>query len=153
MLDQPLWLQAAAPAVGLLVAAACIRAGGRRLSPATSDEYIRAFHDPGGGMDLRAVPYRLAAAIATLGSGGPLGYEGPALYTGAGIGAALQRRLRRYFTAEDTKVLLVAGAAAGVAPSSRRRSPVSSSRWRCHTRRTSLGGCSCPPPSARPPAT
>ena len=115
VLDQPLWIQAGAPAVGLLIAAACLRTGGRHLSPATSDEYIRAFHDPAGGMELRAVPYRLAAAIATLGSGGPLGYEGPALYTGAGIGAALQRRLRRYFTAEDAKVLLVAGAAAGVA--------------------------------------
>ena len=115
VLDQPLWVQAAAPGVGLLVAAGCLRAGGRHLSPATSDEYIRAFHGPGGGMDLRAVPYRLAAAVATLGSGGPLGYEGPALYTGAGIGAALQRRLRRHFTADDTKVLLVAGAAAGVA--------------------------------------
>lgn len=113
--DQPLWVQAAAPGIGLLVAAACLRAGGRHISPATSDEYIRAFHDTSGSLDLRAVPYRVAAAIATLGSGGPLGYEGPALYTGAGIGAALQRRLRRYFTEEDGKVLLVAGAAAGVA--------------------------------------
>ncbi len=113
--DQPLWMQAVAPALGLLVAAACLRAGGRHLSPSTSDEYIRAFHDTSGGIDLRAVPYRLAASIATLGSGNPLGYEGPALYAGAGIGAALQRRLRRYFTAEDAKVLLVAGAAAGVA--------------------------------------
>lgn len=115
VLDQPLWVQASAPGVGLLVAAACLRAGGRHASPATSDEYIRAFHDVGGGLDLRLIPFRLAAAIATLGSGGPLGLEGPALYTGAGIGAALQRRLRRFFTAEDTKVLLVAGAAAGVA--------------------------------------
>lgn len=115
VLDQPVWAQAISPAVGLLVAAACLRAGGRDLSPSTSDEYIRAYHHSGGGMDLRAVPHRLAAAVATLGSGGPLGYEGPALYAGAGIGAALQRRLRRHFTAKDTKVLLVAGAAAGVA--------------------------------------
>lgn len=88
---------------------------GRHVSPATSDEYIRAFHDHRGAMDLREVPYRLAAAVATLGSGGPLGYEGPALYAGAGIGAGLQRRLRRFFTPEEAKVLLVAGAAAGVA--------------------------------------
>lgn len=114
-LDQPLWVQAAAPTAGLLLAALCLRVGGPRLSPATSDEYIRAYHDPGGSLDLRAVPRRLAAAIATLGSGGPLGYEGPALYAGAGVGAAVQRRLRRFLGAEDTKVLLVAGAAAGVA--------------------------------------
>src|SRR5690606_5747748 len=73
------------------------------------------FHGPAGSMEVRDVPYRLGAAIATLGSGGPLGYEGPALYTGAGIGAAVQRRLQRFFTAEEAQVLLVAGAAAGVA--------------------------------------
>lgn len=116
LLDQPLWLQASAPTIGLLAAAAFLRVGGRDLSPATSDEYIRAFHDPAsGGPPLRLVPVRLAAAIATLGTGAPLGYEGPALYAGAGIGAAIQRRLHRWFTAEDAKVLLVAGAAAGVA--------------------------------------
>lgn len=115
VLAQPVWLQAAAPGIGLLLAAGCLRAGGRHLSPSTSDEYIRAFHDTGGTMDLRSVPYRLAAAVATLGSGAPLGYEGPALYTGAGIGAAVQRRLRRHFTAEEAKLLLVSGAAAGVA--------------------------------------
>jgi CIC family chloride channel protein len=115
LLDQPLLVQAAAPGIGLLIAAACLRAAGSRVTPATSDEYIRAFHDTSGGLSLRLVPFRLAAAVATLGFGGPLGYEGPALYAGAGIGAGIQRRLRRYFTAEDAKVLLVAGAAAGVA--------------------------------------
>jgi CIC family chloride channel protein len=114
LLDQPLWLQALAPALGLLLAHACLRAGGG-ASPATSDEYIRAFHDTGSGLDLRLVPFRVGAAIATLGSGSPLGYEGPALYAGAGIGTFVQRKLRRIVTAEDTKVLLVAGAAAGVA--------------------------------------
>src|SRR5689334_12756905 len=43
--DLPLGLQAAAPAVGLLVAAACLRAGGRKTTPATADEYIHTFHD------------------------------------------------------------------------------------------------------------
>lgn len=114
VLDGPTWVLAVAPAAGLLVAAACLRAAGRHTTPATSDEYIRAFHDRSGRLDLRLVPYRLAAAVATLGSGAPLGYEGPALYTGAGIGAALQRRLRRYFAPEEARVLLVAGAAAGV---------------------------------------
>jgi chloride channel protein, CIC family len=47
--------------------------------------------------------------------GGALGYEGPALYAGAAIGSALQRRLSRLFSPEESKVLLVAGAAAGVA--------------------------------------
>jgi CIC family chloride channel protein len=119
LVDQPLWVQALGPALGLLLALACLRTGGRGsgggVSTATSDEYIRAFHDTGGGMALRQVPFRIAASIATLGFGSPLGYEGPALYAGAGIGTFLQRRLRRLFSAEDTKVMLVAGAAAGVA--------------------------------------
>ncbi len=57
----------------------------------------------------------MLAAVATLGSGGPLGYEGPSVYAGAAVGGGLQHRLRRYFSPEEAKVLLVAGAAAGVA--------------------------------------
>jgi CIC family chloride channel protein len=114
VLRLPLWAQVLAPAVGLLVAGLCLRLGGPDVSPSTSDEYIRAFHER-APMSLRPLPFRIAATIATLGAGAPLGYEGPALYGGAGIGAALQRRLRRLFAPEDAKVLLVAGAAAGVA--------------------------------------
>lgn len=115
VLGLPLWAQALAPTIGLVMAALLLRMAGRRTSSSTSDEYIKAFHDPVGALPLRLVPFRLAAAIVTLGSGVPLGYEGPALYSGAAIGSALQRRLRRVFTADDAKVLLVAGAAAGVA--------------------------------------
>ena len=39
----------------------------------------------------------MLAAVATLGSGGPLGYEGPSLYAGAAIGSWFQRRFARYF--------------------------------------------------------
>jgi CIC family chloride channel protein len=111
----PLAAQAVAPALGLLVATGFLRLGRRPTTPATSDEYIRAFHDSHGRFDLGAVPRRMLAAIATLGSGGPLGYEGPALYAGAAVGSALQRRVGRLFRGEDVNVLLVAGAAAGVA--------------------------------------
>lgn len=113
--ELPVAARAAAPLVGLLVAAACLRLGGRGATSATADQYIRAFHDQSGRFDLRQVPTKLLAAVATLGMGGPLGYEGPSVYAGAAIGSGLQRRLRRFFTAQDTKVLLVAGAAAGVA--------------------------------------
>jgi CIC family chloride channel protein len=115
LLDLPLWVQALAPTVGLLLAAGALRLAGPHTSPATSDEYIRVFHDPGATLSLRLVPFRMLAAIATLGTGSPMGYEGPSLYAGAGIGSALQRRWPRRFRMEDGKVLLVAGAAAGVA--------------------------------------
>jgi CIC family chloride channel protein len=57
----------------------------------------------------------MLASVATLGLGGALGYEGPSIYLGATIGTRMQARLSRFFTDEDAKVLLVAGAAAGVA--------------------------------------
>jgi len=112
---QRLAVQVAAPALGLLLAAALLRTVGRGASAATSDEYIRNFHEPGRRLDLRRLPGRILASIATLGFGGAMGYEGPSIYLGAGIGSALQRRFTRFFSRADAKVLLVAGAAAGVA--------------------------------------
>lgn len=112
ILELPLPALMALPAVGLAVSTfVLLRA---RCTASTTDEYIRSFHDQTGRFDLRAVPARLAASVATLGTGAPLGYEGPAIYVGAAIGSAVQRRLNRYFTIEETKLLLVAGAAAGV---------------------------------------
>lgn len=115
VLALPAPVTAAAPVVGLVAAAASLRFLGRRTTPSTADEYIRNFHDPTRRLDTTPVAGRVAAAVASLGFGGALGYEGPALYMGAAIGASLQRRLKRYFTTEEAKVLLVAGAAAGVA--------------------------------------
>lgn len=114
VLDLPLWAQAGAPTLGLVLAWVLLRhAGGG--SAATSDEYIRSFHDTGQRMPLRPVPARLAASIATLGLGGSLGFEGPAIYAGSAVGTAFQQRFRRLVAPDDAKVLLVAGAAAGVA--------------------------------------
>ena len=114
-LGAPLLVQAMVPTAGLLVAAGCLRLAGRRTPPATSDEYIRAFHDPVHRLNLRAVVPRLLGAIGTLGAGAPLGYEGPGLYSGAAIGTAIHRRVSRLIGVEGLRVLLVAGAAAGVA--------------------------------------
>jgi len=114
--DQPLWIQALAPTVGLVVAVACLRwvAGG--ASGSTSDEYIRAFHDQSDErLDPRPVLGRILASIGTIGYGGALGLEGPSIYAGSVIGSSVQRRFARFFSREDAKLLLVAGAAAGVA--------------------------------------
>jgi CIC family chloride channel protein len=113
--ELPIAFQVAAPAVGLVLASLALRwlAGG--ASPATSDEYIQNFHDRSHALDLRPVLGRVVASVATLGSGGALGFEGPSMYLGSTIGTGLQARFRRLFTLTDTKVLMVAGAAAGVA--------------------------------------
>lgn len=115
VLDLPIGVAAAMPLVGLLLARGILR-WTRSGGPSLADEYLRAYHDPGARrIPLREAPGRVAASIATLGFGGALGFEGPALYIGAAAGSAVQRRLRRAVRFDDVRVLLVAGAAAGVA--------------------------------------
>ena len=115
VLHAPLWAAAIAPALGLFLAAIILRVGGGGASPATSDEYLRAFHDPAYRLRPRYLGARIAAAITTLGSGGALGLEGPSLYGGSAIGSLIQRKLPAPFRGADHRTLLVAGAAAGVA--------------------------------------
>jgi chloride channel protein, CIC family len=111
----PLWVVAAAPLVGLSVAALTLRWLGNGVSPSTADEYLHAFHDPAHDLRLRPLVARMVAGIATLGSGAAMGLEGPSLYLGSSIGDMLQRRFPRLFSAEHRRLLLVAGAGAGVA--------------------------------------
>ena len=114
LLEAPLAVKAAGPLIGLVLAALMLRFLARGASPATADEYIKNFHEHGVRLDLRPVTGRVAASIATLGLGGAMGYEGPSIYLGSAIGSFLQRRFTRHFSRDDAKVLLVAGAAAGV---------------------------------------
>lgn len=111
----PLWIAAVAPLVGLTVAAMSLRLLGPRSSPATADEYLRAFHGPDHALGVRPLLSRMIAGIATLGSGAPMGLEGPSMYLGASLGDVLPRRFPRLFSVQNRRVLLVAGAAAGVA--------------------------------------
>jgi CIC family chloride channel protein len=115
ILETPLVVQAVAIIAGLGVAALALRFVGRGASPSTADEYIRNFHERDRPLRLRPVAGRLLAGAATLSSGGALGYEGPSLYLGASVGTAVQARRPKWFSRADSKVLMVAGAAAGVA--------------------------------------
>ncbi len=113
---QPDWrLGLVLPALGLLVSAVILKSVGSGASAATSDEYLRAFHDSEYPLRWRAFVGRIAAAVTTLGSGGAMGLEGPSLYGGSALGAMIQRRLPASFRGADYRTLLVAGAAAGVA--------------------------------------
>jgi len=113
--DLPLWVIALAPTLGLAVASLALWWIGRGASPATADEYLLAFHDPDHRLGVRAFAARMIAGIATLASGGAMGLEGPSIYLGASVGDILQHYLPRVFTPGVRRMLLVAGAAAGVA--------------------------------------
>jgi CIC family chloride channel protein len=115
VLELPTPALAVLPAAGLVVAWLVLRTLGRGANPATSDEYIIAFHDPSKHFDPRRESAKVTAAAATLGSGGAMGFEGPSIYLGAVLGASIQRRFHRLFSDADRRVLMVAGAAAGVA--------------------------------------
>ena len=110
----PLAALAFAPGVGLAIAALWLWGPGRGLNRATADEYLDAFHED-RQLGLRDLLNKLVAAVATLGSGGAMGLEGPSIFMGASLGAVGQRRFRRLFRGADRNLLLVAGAAAGIA--------------------------------------
>jgi chloride channel protein, CIC family len=113
--ELPLWVVALAPLLGLTVSALALHWIGRDASPASADEYLLAFHRPAHRLGLRALVARMIAGMATLASGAPMGLEGPSIYLGAGLGDVLQQRLPRLFPMRARRILLVAGAAAGVA--------------------------------------
>ena len=107
--------QAIAPGVGLLLAWFFLRFVGRGASSAAADEYLLAYHERDGDIPLGPLPGKTLGAVSTLGFGGAMGFEGPSIYLGATIGSAVRRRYPRYFESSDRRLLLVAGAAAGVA--------------------------------------
>lgn len=115
VVELPLWLVAGAPAVGLALTAVILRWVGGGLSPSTADEYLKAFHDPDHPLPGRSLVARTMGAVATLGLGGPMGLEGSSIYLGTTIGSWIRRLTGRLPSARDRRVLLVAGAAAGVA--------------------------------------
>jgi CIC family chloride channel protein len=87
----------------------------RSTDSGSADLYLKAFHDDEHQYRLRELPGRMLAAVLTPGMGGAMGLEGGSLYVGSGIGDFLQRRFPRFTAGSSRRVLLVAGAAAGVA--------------------------------------
>jgi CIC family chloride channel protein len=115
LLGAPLWVIAVLPGAGLAISWIVRRSVRPAVSTSNADEYLRSFHDPSYSLRWRAYAARMVASIATLGLGGPMGLEGPSIYSGSTVGSAIQRRMPKTFRDADRRVLLVAGAAAGVA--------------------------------------
>jgi len=113
VLEAPLWFQIVSPALGLLVVALIMRLA-PNAGTQTSDAYVESFHSGHGAEKSRLIP-KLLASVATIGSGGAVGMEGPAVLTGATFGQMLGDRLPKVLGQRPRLVLLVAGAAAGIA--------------------------------------
>lgn len=113
VLDAPIGVQIVLPTIGLLVVALIMRLA-PNAGAQTSDAYIESFHS-GQGAEERRLPAKLLASFATIGSGGAVGMEGPAVLTGATVGQMFGDRLPRVLGERPRLVLLVAGAAAGIA--------------------------------------
>lgn len=114
--DFPVWAQAIAPVIGLAMSALLLRyIGGKDATTSTSDDYVKAYHDRSPRLPMRHLPAKLMAGAATIGFGGAMGLEGPSTYAGSSVGFNGPSTLsRRWFTREEAKILMTAGAAAGI---------------------------------------
>ena len=112
LLEAPLWVQLIAPTAGLIVTALVLRIG--KDDNATSEVYVQTFHS-GDELPLRRLGAKLTGALTTIGAGGDVGLEGPSVYAGSTIGQWFGRRNPKALGERSDRILLVAGAAAGVA--------------------------------------
>jgi CIC family chloride channel protein len=115
LLEQELWVMAVGPIIGITAAKIIRRFIGRNTSVSTSDEYIRAFHERQPHIPISELPGKLLAGVATIGGGGAMGLEGPSIYAGSSVGLFVHERLGNFFRRDEARILLTAGAAAGVA--------------------------------------
>ncbi len=105
------WILVLLPGLGALVSGVvCLLAPEARGGGA--DATIDAFHHQGGLIRLRVLFVKFAASVATLGSGGAGGREGPTMQIGGAIGSLAARVLR--VSARERRILLLAGVAAGI---------------------------------------
>jgi CIC family chloride channel protein len=80
-----------------------------------TEEIVKAYNRPEEQIDMRSFPQKMLAAVVTIGFGGSAGQEGPSVYAGGVMGKWIWSRLRRMgLTREDKRILILAGAAAGI---------------------------------------
>lgn len=106
------WLIVVIPAIGGLVAGLLIAWFCPDAAGEGTNGMIRSFHRQGGRISLRVLWVKLVASIATIGSGGSAGREGPSTQIGGAIGSSIAGLFR--LRERDRRILLLAGASAGV---------------------------------------
>jgi len=82
----------------------------------STEEIIASYHEHKGDIDFRPFWFKLLAAATTVGFGGSAALEGPSIYGGGAVGSWLWGRVRGFkLTEADRRVMLISGAAAGMA--------------------------------------
>ncbi|MGA7226377.1 MAG: chloride channel protein [Candidatus Acidiferrales bacterium] len=82
----------------------------------STEEIIRSYHNHQGDIDMRPFFPKLLAAVTTVGFGGSAALEGPSIYGGGAIGSWLWARMSRFhLEPRDRRIMLISGAAAGMA--------------------------------------
>jgi len=109
----PAWQRLAAPAVGGILVGLVIWIGRSRVGGHGTSSLIEAVALRNGRIEPRPVLLTTLAGMATVGSGGSLGREGPMISLGAMAASWLGTRAR--LSPQRVKILLGCGAAAGMA--------------------------------------
>ncbi|WP_241771207.1 chloride channel protein [Acidisphaera rubrifaciens] len=107
------WWAALVPAAGGLLIGLMARYGSEKIRGHGIPEAIEAILIGGSRMDVRVAILKPISSALSIGTGGPFGAEGPIIMTGGALGSLFAQRFA--MTAAERKVLLVAGAAAGMA--------------------------------------
>ncbi|HEX8007198.1 MAG TPA: chloride channel protein, partial [Trebonia sp.] len=109
----PPWLILLAPVVGGLVVGLMARYGSEKIRGHGMPEAIEAILVGGSRVAPRVAVLKPVSAAISIGTGGPFGAEGPIIMTGGAVGSILAQFL--HLSADERKILLVAGAAGGMA--------------------------------------
>ncbi len=99
-----------APLVGGVLSGGFIYLGLREIEGSGISKAIELTHDP-GELHMRTVLTKMVATSVSIGSGNPVGREGPAVLIGAAIGNYIGRKLG-YRDASHLRTFLMMGSAA-----------------------------------------
>src|SRR5262249_22672558 len=106
------WLLVLLPALGGLASGLLTTKVAPETQGGGGDAMIDAFHHRGGVVRKRVAWVKALASIATLGTGGAGGREGPTMQIGAGLGSTIAQWLK--VGTRERRILLIAGVAAGI---------------------------------------
>ncbi|MBW6511322.1 MAG: chloride channel protein [Desulfuromonadaceae bacterium] len=106
------WFLFLVPVIGGLVSGFLVYKFAPEAEGHGTDAAIDAFHNKGGYIRGRVPFIKAFASIATIGTGGSAGREGPIAHIGASFGSFLSSKLK--LTSAERRILLLAGMAGGI---------------------------------------